>query len=394
MSWGAVARAVRRMAPLAIPSMIALVIVLVTSASSPVLQFTVTTMLINLIVVVGLYVFVGNSGILSFGHIGFMAIGAYTSAILTIPHNIKGVMLPHLPGFLAHASAPTPLAILISGLVAAVFALLVSLPLMRMSVVSLPIATLALLVVVYQVTAHWVSLTRGYGTMLGVPIDTTMFSALVWAVVAMALAFVLQISRYGLRMRACREEEVAARAVGIGVAWERTVMFVASAFIVGTAGALYAHELGSLAPDAFYFGITFTTIAMLIVGGSGSLAGAFTGTVVISAVSEGLRRLEGGFSIGGLSVPEMPGLAAVALGVIMLLLLTTRSSGITGGREFRLPRDLRLSRLGLRSRFRRTSATADATQVAEASVGSGGELCNEEDPSFVSQPAEQSEGRT
>lgn len=331
-------QAFRRGAPLAIPILLAGFIVLLASAGPASLQRTVTTMLVNLVLVVGLYVFVGNSGVLSFGHIGFMAIGAYAGAILTIPLRTKEVMLPHLPGFLAHATLSTPSAVVVAGLIAALVALMVALPLMRMSLVTLPIATLAFLVIVRQVVGNWDSVTRGLGTMLGIPIDTTMTSALLWAIVAMVLAYGFQVSRFGLRLRACREEEVAARAVGIGVTVERIVAFVLSAFIAGSAGALYGHQLGSLYPDAFYFSATFLVITMLIIGGSGSLAGAFTGTVVVSAVVEGLRRLEAGPTLGSLTLPARPGLGAIALAVAMLLVLAYRPQGLTRGREFGWPR--------------------------------------------------------
>ncbi|MCZ7665186.1 MAG: branched-chain amino acid ABC transporter permease [Thermoleophilia bacterium] len=328
----------RRVAPLAVPVILACLIVLLASFAASSVQRTVTTMLVNLVLVVGLYVFVGNSGVLSFGHIGFMAIGAYADAIFTIPVQLKKVMLPHLPAVFAQLTLPTPVAVLAAGLAAALVALLVSLPLMRMSLVTLPIATLAFLVIVRQVLGNWESVTRGVGTMLGIPIDTTMTSALLWAVVAMVVAFLFQGSRFGLRLRACREEEVAARALGIGVTAERTIAFVLSAFLAGAAGALYGHELGSLYPDAFYFSATFLVITMLIIGGSGSLAGAFTGTVLVSAAAEILRRAEGGFHLAGLAVPARPGLGAIVLAVVMLLALAYRPQGITRGRESGIPR--------------------------------------------------------
>lgn len=354
-------RGLERVAPLLIPVVIAIAIVLVALPASDVVKNTITTMLINLILVVGLYTFVGNSGVFSFVHVGFMAIGAYTSAILTIPVQQKAIMLPDLPSILAHVSLPTPLAVLIAGLAAAVFALVFSLPLMRISTVTLPIASLALLVVIYEVTNKWDAVTRG-GSLLGIPTDTTMVSALPWVVVALVLAFLFQVSRFGLRLRACREEEVAARALGIGVTGERTFAFVLSAFMMGTAGALYGHQLGSLFPGSFYFAYTFLIMTMLVVGGRGSLAGAFVGTVVVSAVQELLRRAEGGFGLGGLHVPGRPGLAAVVLAVGLLLILAYHPKGLMRNREFGLPH---LPRRRLRSHGR-MEETGDGLAAEEA----------------------------
>jgi branched-chain amino acid transport system permease protein len=134
-----------------------------------VLQRRATQGLINLIAVVGLYVFVGNSGVLSFGNVAFMAVGAYVSALLTMKPSAKAVFLPELPGLIAHAQWPSLAGALAGGGAAAVVAFLVGLPLMRLSGVSASIATFAVLVVVYIVLGNWTAVTGGQNSLMGLP---------------------------------------------------------------------------------------------------------------------------------------------------------------------------------------------------------------------------------
>lgn len=324
--------------PLLVPMALVVAIAVLGSLGSNVFQRTVTTTLVDLVLVVGLYVFAGNSGILSFGHMSFMAVGAYLTAWLTIAPIQKEFLLPGLPGFLARAEvAPVPAA-LAAGTGAAVLAMILAVPLMRLAGLSASLAMFAVLLIVYVTASNWDSVTRGQGALLGVPTHTTIWVALGWALVVMTVAFVFQQTRIGLRLRASREDEVAARAIGVGVLFERTVAFVLSAFIVGVGGFLFAQFLGSFNPDAFYLNITFVTIAMLVVGGLTSLSGAVVGTIVVSAVLEGLRQIQEGVDIASLHVKGPSGLREIGLGALMLLILIFRPKGITGGEEIAWPR--------------------------------------------------------
>ena len=299
------------------------------------LDRVVVGMVINLILVVGLYTFVGLSGVFSFGHAAFMAIGAYTAAILTIPPETKPFVLPDLPGFLGDLHLDPFPATLAAGALAALVGLVLAVPLARLSGLTAGLATFAVLVIVNVVAKNWQQLTHGTAGVSGIPTATTVWGALAWALVATAAVWALQRSRIGLRLRASREQEAAARSIGIGVARERAIAFVVSAFFAGVAGALLAMFIGSANPDAFFLDITFLMVAMLVVGGTTSLAGAVIGTIVISAAAEILRRVEGGIDLGVVELPSRPGLREVGLALLMLAILILRPDGITGGRELR-----------------------------------------------------------
>ena len=320
--------------PLLGPGGIVVAVVVVASMGTFAQQRTATVMLVDLVFVVGLYVFIGNSGVLSFGHASFMGIGAYATALLTIPEIQKNFLLPNLPGFVATAQAPDLVALVIGALVAALVALVLAAPLMRLSGLPAGIATLAVLIIVFVVLSQ--SVTGETRTLVGIPLNLTLWGALALALVAMAAAYAFQLSGTALRLRASREDEIAARSVGISVTRERTMAFILSGAIVAVSGSMYAHLQGSITPDAFYFEITFLTLAMLVVGGMTSLWGAVLGTLVVTAIAEGLRQIEKGVSLGLVDIPARPGLTEVGLGVLLLVILIVRPSGLTGGKEFSL----------------------------------------------------------
>lgn len=330
-------RALVTMWPLVSVSVLATVGTVVGSLGPESLDRVVVGMLINLILVVGLYVFMGISGVFSFGQMAFMAIGAYVTALLTIPVDLKPLLLPELPSFLSEAHLPTVPATLVGGAVAALAATVLSFPLMRLSGLMAGLATFAVLIIVNVVAKNWKEVTNGTTGMTAVPTTTTVTSALFWSLPMLAAAFLFQQLRVGLRLRASREDEVAATASGIPVIRDRRIAFVLSAFIVGLGGGLFASFLGSFNSDAFFLDVTFITIAMLVIGGTKSLAGAVVGTIVVSTLSEILRQVEQGVALGPLELETPPGLREVGLAILMLAILLLRPTGITGGNEIRWP---------------------------------------------------------
>lgn len=316
---------------------LAALLLLLASLGSATTDRAAIVMFVTMTVVIGVYVFVGNSGILSFGHIAFMAIGAYTSAILTLPEVQKGTLLPDLPEWLASLQLSTWQGVLSGAGVAMVVAVLIGIPLMRLSGLAAALGTMAFLLAVYIVVGSWATLTRGPRGMVGVPVDTTATRAMIAASIAMIIAYVFQQSRWGLRLRATREDEIAARGVGITVVRERVSAFVLSAGVVAAGGGLFAHFIGSFTANSFYFRTTALTLAMLVIGGIRSLSGAVIGTVVVSALTEFVRRLEVGASLGGVTIDLPAGTQELIVAVLMLTILILRPSGITGGREIGPP---------------------------------------------------------
>ncbi|MEV8637147.1 branched-chain amino acid ABC transporter permease [Streptosporangium sp. NPDC051023] len=296
-------------------------------------QRTATQMLVMGVITVGTYIFVGNSGVLSFGHVVFVAVGAYATALMTIPHSLKQALLPALPGWLMELELGLPEALLISGLLSVLVAVVFSLLTLRLEGMAAGIASLALLISVNVVINNWDAVTHGSQGIVGIPADLTIGATVPWLIGAIAVAMAYQLSRSGFRLRASREDSVAAAALGIRIRRDRSIALVISAFVCGVGGGLYAHFLGALTPGDVYLQLTLLTLLMLIVGGIRSLSGAVIGTIFISVLAELLRRIEAGGAVGPIELPPHPGIQQLILALTLLLTLLLRPGGITSGRE-------------------------------------------------------------
>lgn len=297
-------------------------------------QGLVINLAIFIILVVSLNLASGFTGVFSLGHIGFMALGAYISAILTLPLREKASYLPNLPSWLASVHldgmlGPLPLgwlvATLIAGVVVATVALLVGAVLMRLSGHFVAVATLGFLVIVRVILFNADDFTRGSRTFSNVTPYTNLWWAWAWAVVVVYVVWRLKRSPYGRAMFAQRRDRWAAQSVGISILRPRLLAFVVSAFFTAIAGSLYAHFITSFSPTVFYFDLTFRVITMLVVGGMGSVSGSIIGTAVVLALAEGLRRVEDATLLYGLS--------GILLAVFFILVIVFRPDGIMGQRE-------------------------------------------------------------
>jgi branched-chain amino acid transport system permease protein len=217
-------------------------------------------------------------------------------------------------------------------------AFVVGFAVLRLSGIAASIATFALLAITVNVYGNWDAVTGGASSIANIPVEVGPWLSVSFAILTTLLAFLHQISRYGLMLRATRDDAIAASASGISTLRVRLVAFVLSAICVGVGGALYANFLGILSVDAFYLSTTFLALAMLVVGGVGSLAGAVIGVLFITALTELFRSLENGIPLAGSMIFQLPhGVEEVVLGGIMILVLIFRPSGLMRGREMPSP---------------------------------------------------------
>jgi len=292
-----------------------------------------TTLCINLVLVLGLQVFMGNSGILSFVHIAFMGIGAYTSGVLSMPLQMKSMALPNLYPVIVAIEVSPYAGMLIGGIAAALVAAVVSYPLMRLTDAAAVITSFALLMVLHTVMVHWNAVTNGPRTLFGVQNATTLPLAAAVAVVMIVVAMAFKESRAGILLRAVRDDEVAAGAIGADVARLRWQGFVLSAFMAGVGGGVWAHFITSYSPAAFYLKETFVILGMLVIGGAATVSGAVLGTFAVTAAFEGLRAAENAINIAGVLPTTLVGLTEIVLALAMIATLILRPGGIVGDRE-------------------------------------------------------------
>ncbi|WP_324751750.1 branched-chain amino acid ABC transporter permease [Roseovarius sp. Pro17] len=292
-----------------------------------------TTMFVSMILVLGLQVFMGNSGILSFAHIGFMGVGAYTSAVLSIPDRMKGMALPDLYPILENVQLSPYLTILIGGLVAALVAAVLSYPLMRLSDAAAVITSFALLVVLHTILTHWSAVTNGPRTLFGIPEATSLWLACGAAVAALLGALFFKESRTGQLLRASRDDEVAAAAIGVKIVKLRWLAFILAALFAGIGGALWGHFVTSFSPRAFYLKETFLILSMLVIGGANTVTGAVIGTLIVTFAYEALRTLEATINEAGIMADQVIGLTEIVLALAMIAVLSLRPGGLFPARE-------------------------------------------------------------
>ena len=325
-------RGLRPALQLGMPVLLLVLTAVIAGGLSKTHQLEFENALVMTAIVVALYVFMGNSGVISFGHVSFVAVGAYLAGLLTVDPQTKAFTMPELLGVLRHSHIGTLPSLALAAVVGAVYALAVGLPLMRLSGLPAGIATFAVLGITYNVLYYWQKIGPTAQTLSDIP-ETGRWTIALGAIIAVVVAYVYQSSRFGRQLRATREDPAAARASGISIYRQRLLAFTVSGALAGLAGGLYVHELGIITPDLFYLDLTFVTLAMLVFGGMGSLWGAVLGALSISALNSFLGDAENTVHIGlRLTLPN--GTRLVTIGAVMALVLILRPSGLTGGREF------------------------------------------------------------
>jgi branched-chain amino acid transport system permease protein len=328
--------------PIVLSAVIVLTWAIVENGGSVTLEEDVMRLFFWMMLVLAWQLFSGNSGVMSFGHVAFVAAGAYFSALLTMSPTLKETTFADMPQFLASWIEPAELGLfesmLAAGALAALLAAVFGIAVARLAGIAAAIATLAILVIMFTFIVQTPSVTGGSDVLVGVPRETTLGNVAISLVVVIFLVYAFKQSRHGMRLRASRENQEAAQSVAVNLRLERYIAFVIAGVICGVAGALYAHYFSGFAAADFYFELTFIVIAMLVVGGMQSVAGAVVGTYFLSVVYLAARRAE---VDGALGIEWPSGTANLLLAIALLLALILRPSGITAGREVPWPGALR-----------------------------------------------------
>jgi branched-chain amino acid transport system permease protein len=312
---------------------------------------------INIILAVSLNLITGFTGQFSIGHAGFMAVGAYSSAYLTVYYaqawerslaGIVGVSVAHALIFL--------LAILVGALVAAVAGLIVGIPSLRLRGDYLAIVTLGFAEIIRIVILNIDKV--GGATGFTVPGYTNFLWVGAFAVITIVIVYNIVHSDIGRALVSIREDELAAEAMGINTTRYKVLAFVISSALAGMAGVLFGHYTSFLSTNDFQFIRSFEIIIMIVLGGMGSLTGSVFGAIVITIMPELLRKLPGDFSRYRL----------VVYSALLILIMLTRPQGILGTREFSL------------SWLKRPRKRSEGSQVVG---GTGGVSIAEQGPSAI-----------
>lgn len=289
---------------------------------------------INIALVVSLNLTNGFCGVFSLGHAGFMAVGAYISAILSLPVAKKAAVLPELPPWLSSVELNFLFSLLIGGLVAALCALIIGYPVLRLRGHYLAVATLGFLVIVQVVITQLQSITRGARGINGLIQYTDVWWVWVFTCITIYIVWRIINSAYGRGMMAIREDDLAAEAMGVNLTKHKLLAFCVGAFIAGVGGSLWGHLITVINPLSFSYDRTFMLVVMSVVGGMSSITGGVVGASLMTIVPEMLRSLEVGISIGGFAIPPLYGISQIVLAIALIIILIIRPRGIVGAREF------------------------------------------------------------
>ncbi len=294
------------------------------------------TVAIYVILAVSYNLINGITGQFSLGPNAFLAVGAYASAILTLSpeEKIRTFILQPMAWPLSEISVSFPVSLLAAGLVAAFLAMLMAVPVFRVRGDYLAVVTLGFGEVVQLVANNLIAITNGPLGLKGLTPYTNLWWS--WGLCLLTVLCTVRLvnSSYGRSMKAVREDEMAAEAMGINAFWTKTLAFVFSAFFQGLAGGLLAHLVTTISPSLFSFLLTFNLLIIIVIGGLGSTTGAVIAAVIFGWGGELLRVVEEPMTIFGYYVEGIPGMRMVIFSIMLILVMLFARSGIMGRNEF------------------------------------------------------------
>lgn len=290
---------------------------------------------INIILALSLNLIYGFTGLFSLGHAGFIAIGAYVSALCILPPAQKEIMWILEPIIWPFSDLLTPfwISVLGGGLFAGVFAIFIAVPVLRLGDDYLGMATLAFAEIIRVLIVNATPITNGSLGIKGIPGHATLLVCYGWALFTLIVLARLCYSNFGNVLRCIRDNEIAASVMGINVFQYKVLSFCIGAFFAGIGGALLGSHLSTIDPKMFNFLLTFNVLMFVVAGGLGSLTGSILGATVITILLEWLRFLEEPMDLGIVELPGIPGMRMVVFSVVLLAIILKRREGIMGTRE-------------------------------------------------------------
>lgn len=280
----------------------------------------------------------GFTGLFSLGQAGFMLLGAYTYGILTIPVEQRENVYMYFDGGIVQFTVPVFVALIAAGVVAAVFAYLIGLPVLRLKSDYLAIATLGFAEIIRAVF-QWDKLgplTNGSNLLRAYPTFNSVLFPFIVSGICIAIIVMMINSTYGRAFKAIRDDEVAAEAMGINLAHHKRIAFVVSSFFAGVSGALLAMYQTTIQASTFKSAMTYEILLIVVIGGIGSVTGSCISSFLFIIFSEWiLRFLDNDTYIGSFHVPLLrAGFRKVIFSVVIMIIVLFFRQGIMGTREF------------------------------------------------------------
>jgi branched-chain amino acid transport system permease protein len=278
----------------------------------------------------------GFCGLFSLGQAGFMAIGAYTVAIFTVPVELRPdvfYIVPMNPA-IANIEMPFPVAMLLGGVLAAVFAFLIGFPVLRLKGDYLAIATLGFSEIIRVVFTNIQTITNGSLGIKNIPTLSNMTPIYAVLIIVIIILALLLSSSYGRAIKAIREDEIVAESLGISLLKHKMIAFVGSGFFAGIGGGLYAAFLGTVDPKNFMFILTFNFLLIIVMGGLGSLSGTVIASFIVTYGLEVMRFFDEPLQVAGYNIALFkPGLRMVLFSALLMVIVIFWQKGLLGKTE-------------------------------------------------------------
>lgn len=278
----------------------------------------------------------GFTGLFSLGHAGFMAVGAYTTALLTMSVAAKqqNFFMAPLIKPLDLIVLPFFVALLIAGILSAIVAYLIGAPALRLKGDYLAIATLGFAEIIRIIFTNTQSLTNGSLGLKGIPATTNLWWSFGTAAFTIIVLVSLINSSYGRAFKAIREDEIAAESMGISLFKHKVLAFTIGAFFAGIGGGLLGNLIGAIDPLMFRFTLTFNILLIIVLGGMGSITGTIISAFVITIAGEALRFLDESINLGFVKIPGVTGLRMVVFSALLIIVVLFYRNGLMGTNEF------------------------------------------------------------
>jgi len=291
---------------------------------------------IYIILGVSLNLINGFTGQFSLGHAGFMAIGAYVSALLYMSPELKeaNYFITPLIWPLSVIQIPFVFSLIIAGLISAGVGFLVGVPCLRLKGDYLAIVTFGFSEIIRVTFNNLQNVTNGPIGLKGLPIYTNLWWSFGIAILTVVVVKNLINSSYGRALKSIRENETAAEAMGVSLFFHKSLAFAIGAFFAGLGGALLGSFIMTIDPNTFSFLLTFQLIVIVIVGGLGSITGTIISAIIITVLMELLRSVEAPMNIFGLHLPGVPGMRMLVFAILLMTVVLFFKKGLMGKKEW------------------------------------------------------------
>jgi branched-chain amino acid transport system permease protein len=278
----------------------------------------------------------GFTGLFSLGQAGFMAVGAYTVAVLTVPLEKRAAIfyVVEQNPILAQIQLPFVVALILGGIFAALVGLLIGIPVLRLKSDYLAIATLGFSEIIRIIFTNAKSITNGALGIKSIPEMPTMW--VFFGVMILSVTFIVFLinSSYGRAFKAIREDEIAAEAMGVNLFKHKVMSFAIGAFFAGIGGGLLASLLGTVDPKQFYFTMTYNFLLIIVLGGMGSISGTVIASFIVTVGLEFLRFFDEPLTLFGLEIPLFrAGFRMVIFSALLMILVLFFRNGLLGQKE-------------------------------------------------------------